>query len=98
MSEKSEVARLTQRVKEVQSELAIDRERRKPTPNQNMRDDTVSKHWEDYWCDFCQLDQSALGTKSQHVIFGEPIIKYRAVCPHCGLDMMRLVSHRDQDT
>lgn len=62
-----------------------------------MKTDIESKYWEDFWCDFCQLDQKAKGVLSQHQICGEPIQKYRAVCPHCGLDMIRLVSHRDED-
>jgi len=90
--------RLEQRVKDQQASLARERELHKPTPNERMAEDTpdfISSY--DFWCEDCDIDFSSEAYKVVHRLYGDPIITYRAECPECGQECVRLVSHRDHD-
>jgi len=93
-----EVQRLKKRTEEIQEDLRIDRERRKPKPNENMdRDipDRLSSF--DFWCDYCQEDFAAPAIKTRYRLEGDTIATLRGICPECEETAIRYATHRDQD-
>jgi len=88
---------LKNRVKDVQGQLDIEKERKKPNPNERMVENTpdiVDTY--DFWCDECEKDFSSRAYKTVHRLYGDAIVSYRARC-ECGNECQRLVSHRDHD-
>ena len=93
----NEIARLKQRVKDIQDEQARERELHKPKPNERMAEDTpdfIESY--DFWCDVCELDFTAPAYKTVHRLYGDPVVCYRTR-HECGEECVRLISHRDHD-
>lgn len=77
-----------------------DRERKKPTPNELMAQDKVEgfKGMEWFWCNTCGEDFYINKIiKTEHKLFGEIIVMWRARCPWCGRGLHRHMTHRDDD-
>ena len=94
----NEVERLTLRAKEIQAELAKDRERNKKKPNERMDEDIpefIASY--DFWCDVCQEDFTAPARKSGYTLDGNKISTIRGRCPHCETTAIRNATHRDRD-
>jgi len=94
----NEIERLTQRTKEIQQDLAKDRERKKLKPNQRMDDDVPQflKSY-DFWCDTCREDFVSSARKTSYRLDGHKISTIRGICPECGKEAIRYATHRDQD-
>lgn len=93
-----ETERLTKYTKDIQEDLRIDRERRKPGPNENMDRDIpdVMKSF-DFWCGTCQEDFESPARKTRYRLEGDIIATLRGECPNCGDVAIRHATHRDQD-
>lgn len=92
--------KLLARVKERQRLLRGDRDRRKLTPNELMAQDSVEgfKGSEWFWCNTCREDLHIDKIyKTEHKLFGEIIVMWRARCPLCGRGLHRHMTHRDDD-
>jgi len=92
------IERLKQRTEALQEELRIDRERRKPKPNENMDKDIPDRlRAYGFWCDVCQEDFTASAYKTRYRIDGHIIATLRGRCPDCETAAIRYATHRDQD-
>ena len=90
---------LERRVDDVQHQMAQDKERRKPKPNENMLDEAeiVRRNWK-FWCWICQEDIVADGYRTMYYAAGgDPIGVWRGTCPWCGTELFRHITHRDED-
>ena len=94
----SQIDRLKRYTEEIQEELRMDREKRKPNPNLNMdRDIPEVLKLFDFWCSTCQEDFVAPARKTRHRMGGDVIATIRGECPECGESAIRYATHRDQD-
>lgn len=83
---------------DVQKRLDEERERNKPTPNERMAKDAkdfVESY--NFFCENCAEDFTSAAFKHIHKLFGDAMVTYRAYCPKCGDESVRLVTHRDND-
>mgnify|MGYP001571142001 CR=1 FL=1 len=93
-----ETTRLKKYTEEIQEDLRIDRQRKKPKPNENMDADIPDNLKSfDFWCDTCQEDFEAPARKTRYRMEGDVIATMRGECPECGETVIRYVTHRDQD-
>jgi ribosomal protein S27AE len=94
----NEIECLKKRTEEIQEELRIDRQRRKPKPNENMDADIPEKLESfDFWCNVCQEDFTSPARKTRYRLEGDVIATIRGECPSCGETAIRYATHRDQD-
>ena len=80
--------------------LQQDRDRKKPKPNELMAQDETEggKGMEWFWCGTCLQDfYISKIYKTEHRLFGEIIVMWRALCPWCGRALHRHLTHRDDD-
>lgn len=95
---KSEYERQKNRVEGMQFYLEQERERKKKKPNVKMEEatpDRLSRF--DFWCRDCEEDFEAPCVKTKHRLEGDMIAVWRAMCPDCGTDCIRHITHKDED-
>lgn len=93
----SEVARLKQRVRDIQEAKDRERELHRPRPHERMAEDTPDTiDAYDFWCEVCEVDFTVPAYKTVHRLYGDPVVCYRTQ-HECGNDCIRLISHRDHD-
>ena len=90
--------RQKKRVQDHQELLSQEWGKKKKKPNELMEEETgetLSSF--DFWCDTCQQDFSAPCHKTKHRLYGDVIAVWRAVCPDCGEEAIRHITHKDED-
>jgi len=94
----NEFDRITKRIEDQQYLLDQDKERKKKKPNVLMEEETGEQIANfDFWCDVCQEDFISPAYKTKHRLYGDSVAVWRAQCPDCEEEAIRLITHKDED-